>query len=794
MNSEFLRWLLNIERIPADAETVRLIFERPFPAWLWAIIVMVGGLFAIWSYSRLTGWRPGRGALAGLRFAIILLVCVLISGPMLEMPRESVEEDWVLVLADRSASMQIADVEASGLSPTGRITRDEQLRRALGDHADVFEFLDDQKELVWLGFHMGAFTLSARADTSRNESANGFESNGADFERFDIPVDLGEADGRRTSIGTAIEQALQRAAARPLSGIVLLSDGRTNDPPSRALIRRLQQDAVAVFTVPLGSREPLADLAIRRVDSPRRAFIRDKVPIVVQLDRMGEAARDLGATVRLIDEMTGEELASEVVSAGDDRDELTLTAEPDMAGDTTWRVEIETDQPTLVPDRLVATFPIELIDRPLRVLYVDGYPRWEYRYVKNLLVREQSIESSIMLLSADRGFAQEGDKPIARLPRSPGEFGEFDVVVLGDVPGSFFTHDQLEMIRDLVAERGAGLLWIAGERYMPRTLAGTPLADLLPVRGSLDLAIIGRPVLMEPTPQAERLGVLNLATPEQVGWPRELVDPDFGWSKLHWAQRLDPTQLKPTVEVLARTTEYVGDQQLPLVTLMRYGAGRTIYVATDEVWRWRYGRGELLPEQFWVQMIRMLGRESVTSDDDLALLEVNPRRVQTGQPIRIDLRLLDTRLAEMQLDRVDALLETESGVILTELQLSRLDTAEARFAATFLTDTPGRLRVRLAEPALHELRLEGEVYVYLPDDELRQPETDHDLLRQLAESTGGIMIEPDNLRILPESLPNRAVTISNPLTERIWDTPFFFGLIVLLLTLEWVGRKVVRLI
>lgn len=788
MNSEFLRWLLNIERIPADAETVRLVFERPLPAWLWAIIILVGGVFSIWTYSRLSGWRPGRGVLAGMRFAVILLVCVLISGPMLEMPRESVEEDWVLVLADRSASMQIADVEATGYNSSGRISRDEQLRRTLSDHAEVFEYLDDQKELVWLGFHVGAFTLPAREidDTAPDEARQSPD--------FNIPVELGDPDGRRTNIGMSIEQALQRAAARPLSGIVLLSDGRTNDPPGRALIRRLQQDAVPVFTVPLGSREPLADMAIRRIDSPRRAFIRDKVPIVVQLDRLGDTARELGATVRLIDEVTGEELAVESVSAGDDRDEITLNAEPGMAGDTSWRVEIETDQPTLVPDRLAMSFPIELIDRPLRVLYVDGYPRWEYRYLKNLLVREESIRSSIMLLSADRDFAQEGDEPIARLPRSPGEFGEFDVVILGDVPGTYFSHEQLEMMRDLVAERGAGLLWIGGERSTPRSFPGTPLADLLPMRGSLDLSTISRSVLMEPTSLAERLGVLNLTTPGETGWPRELIDPAYGWSKLRWAQELQPGQLKPTAEVLAQTTEAIGGAPLPLVTLMRYGAGRSIYVATDEIWRWRYGRGELLPEQFWVQMIRMLGRESVTADDDLAVLDVHPRRVQTGQPIRIDLRLLDSRLAELELDRVAAVLKTQAGETVTEVELSRLESSEARYATMFLTDTPGRMHVRLTEPALDELELVGEVEVFMPDDELRQPETDHDLLQQLAESTNGVMIEPDNLRVLPESLPNRAVTISNPLTERIWDTPFFFGLVVLLLTLEWAGRKIVRLI
>ena len=80
-----------------------------------------------------------------------------------------------------------------------------------------------------------------------------------------------------------------------------------------------------------------------------------------------------------------------------------------------------------------------------------------------------------------------------------------------------------------------------------------------------------------------------------------------------------------------------------------------------------------------------------------------------------------------------------------------------------------------------------------PDDELRRPETDHGLLADLASSTAGRVLDPADLDRLPELLPNRSVRTLNPLTERIWDTPLFFGLVLLLATLEWVGRKVIRL-
>ena len=64
-----------------------------------------------------------------------------------------------------------------------------------------------------------------------------------------MPVELADPVGRRTDLNRAIEQALKKAAARPLSGVVVLSDGRSIDEPSRALLRRLEAEKIPVFTV-----------------------------------------------------------------------------------------------------------------------------------------------------------------------------------------------------------------------------------------------------------------------------------------------------------------------------------------------------------------------------------------------------------------------------------------------------------------------------------------------------------------------------------------------------------------
>lgn len=783
MNNSFVRWLLDIDRIPQGAEGVRLAWERPWPAWMWVGILFLAGLFAVWSYWRIAGNRNGRGALAAVRTVIVVLILIIICGPMLQLPRENTQEDWVIVLADRSESMQIEDAPASAAGDRDRTSRDAQLRDILNRTSETWRTLEGDREVLWLGFHDGVFDLE---EVQAGESLPGESL---------APVAMDEPTGVRTQIGSSLSQALQRAAARPVSGVVIFSDGRTPDQPARSLIRRLQSEQISVHVVPLGSDEPLGDLSVKRIDAPRRAFVRDKVPVVVELDRFGEAVSQMGATLRLVDAETGELLDEIEIPPGGPDEAITLTGEPQLAGETTWQVVIETANPDLVPENNTRPFPIELIDRPLRVLYVDGYPRWEYRYLKWLLIREKSIESSIMLLSADRDFAQEGNMPITRLPRSPEELRIYDVIIIGDVPGTFFAPGQIEMIRDHVAA-GAGLLWIAGERSMPQTYTGTAagLADLLPIRGALTMTGMDEPVNMVPTGYAERLGVLNLVSGADVGWPAELADPTFGWSRLWWAQRIEPGHLKPTAQALAVTAEEYRGTQLPLVVHMRYGSGQTIYVATDEVWRWRYGRGDYLPEQFWLQMIRMLGRESLSADDEPAVLEVEPRRLATGQPVHISLRLLDAARAEDDLQTIPATLETAEGEPAGEITLHRAGDGEAEYTATFIADSPGIVRVRVHDPATGPEPLLAEAEVFNPDNELRRPETDHALLESLAAETGGKVLSADEIATLPQLLPDRSLTTDNPLTERIWDTPLFFILIIALLVTEWVGRKLLRLV
>jgi hypothetical protein len=756
---------------PADASgATRLELAHPLPVWAWVFVAAGAAAVSWWAYRRLLAPRWARVGLGTLRALSLLAIAVLLAGPRVSESSQRTEPDRILVLADRSASMTIPD-------GPGRETRDAQLRAAVAaiDGATAARWPEDRT--LWLGFGAGAFGL----------------------ERAGGAIDAGEPDGPRSALGVSLEQALRRAAGRPLAGVVVLSDGRWSDAVPREVLRRLEAERVGVYAVPLGSPEPRPDLAIAAIDAPDAAFIDDTVRVGVELRSTAETPH--GGIAELVNTRTGEvldrqDLAETPIDPADPRTRrVVLRTTPREPGRLDLAVRLSPEPPDLLSDNNERTLSIELPDRPLRVLYLDGTPRWERRYLTSLLLRERSIESASLLLASSRRFIQEGDRELIALPASAEDWAAFDVVMLGDLSPDQFAPEQLEQLRTHIADRGGGLLWIAGPGFTPAAWARTALADLLPMSLPPDgagAAVWDRPVTMTPAPPAERLGLLNLRD-DGAGWPPALSDPATGWSLLRWALRLTGATLKPAAEALALGTPEAGDAE-PLVVTMRFGAGRVVLVGTDETWRWRYGRGEDLQERFWLPILRLLGRESLARAGRPATLTVLPRDPLAGTPAAVELRIEDQSLLSVTPERVAVEIAREGEPPRTiDLTSDPADPAVRR--GSWTPADPGEFDLRASLAGLPpEAAPSRRVRVERTDDELRRPETDHAALASLAAATGGRVLGTDELAGLPELLPNRSLQIATtPRTTPLWDRGWVLALLVSLLALEWIGRRLVRL-
>jgi len=242
----------------------------------------------------------------------------------------------------------------------------------------------------------------------------------------------------------------------------------------------------------------------------------------------------------------------------------------------------------------------------------------------------------------------------------------------------------------------------------------------------------------------------------------------------------------------------------PGVLSMRYGAGRVVYVATDEIWRWRYGRGEDLPERFWLPLVRMLGREGLARSGRSALLRATPKRGEVGRSARLSLELLDQSLVDAAPTSVRVEItnnDATAGSRPIELRLSpegslddSEDDAARSFGSSWATNEAGSYTLRVTEPLLAPLGLSVTLEVWPSDDERRRPETDHGSLAELSEQTGGQVVPVSQISELENLLPNRELVMTGPREVRpLWDRPLVLAMLIVLLAVEWVGRRLIRL-
>jgi len=759
-------------------------FTHSLPAWGIVLVIVCIAALVWWSYRAIPGSRVLRGVLAASRTLLLTLLFVLALGPKIEQTIIETEPDWVMVLLDRSSSLNTPD------AGTTQSTREQQLATMLASVGDAWDQVEEEKRVVWLGFDEQTRVLSEGGAPDRET--------------------LGNSSGLGTDLDGALRSALRQSAARPVSAIVVVSDGRSTRAIDPELIDTLSERQIPIVSVPLGSDAPVRDLSIARVEYPDAVFADDLVPVRVQLGSNGIDAEELRrsrAYVELVDHDSGRVLDRALIepenlggeSAGS---AITLMNAPEQQGSASAtrrldvRVVSDAGRDDLNRENDTSSLEMRVVQRPMRVLYIDGYPRWEQRYLKNLLLRERSIVSSSLLLSASRRYIQEGDELIATIPATLEEWEPFDVVILGDVRAELFSQQQLETLREHIQKHGAGLLWVAGPSSVPDGYLGTPIASLLPMRSDAGgsqstTSVWDSEVTVSGSIEAARLGVLRLSD-DRTQWLERLSDPGTGWSRLRWALQLDETSFKPGVSTLANASSVDTQQSAPLITMMRYGAGSSVFVGTDEIWRWRYGRGEDLPERFWLPMIRALGRGTVARRAAPAELVVSPEAPMLDQATQVTLRVFDQQRIDALPERVRVRIASLAGRDQPD-ELELVGTGDTR-SGTWIPNQTGSFAISPIGLDPEMTSIVQRAQVFGQSDERRDLDSDHATLAAIAQQTGGWVTLPDGFQDIPQLLPNRARTIASPPRRAsLWDRPIVLIVLITLLSIEWIGRRVARL-
>ncbi len=832
------RWLLYLlgidaSRLPPHAGTELVWLHAPgsWALFLFLAVVLgvVWGVFQV--YKRESGGCAPRqrAMLAALRAGVLVLLAILFLGPALAVFQRHVIQPSVLVLLDDSLSMSIKDRygdagEAAHVAAAlnedipavraSRLSRADLVNRLLARHGGAF--LED------LARHgrVQVMTFSNRVNLVKSLPP---QTGGAGAPTVQPvaqaagggPLVL-KPTGPATNLGRAIRDALKSVAGNPVAGIVLVTDGQ-NTESDDPLAAADQAGAQKVPIFPIGVGDPTLPRNVRVADLWARDTVwRDdpfQLEAVIQGQGLGDQPLDLELVQQPAD-ASGSAGAGQVVArrtvrlpAGQNQITTSFEYRPHETGRFVYTVRVAPlAGESSTQDNVSRPVTVNVVSQAARVLLISGVASWDYQDLKNLLLRDKSINLSCWLQSLDLDVAQDGRTVINHLPDTPADLFKYDVVLMLD-PNPSPVYDPLELrpqwidlLKSFVKDHGGGFLFAAGPRYTAQLLSyrlTSGLMDLLPV--SFD--------------SSQTLDVESLTTLHIRPWPMQLTpdgydhpitrfDPDGAvnrrlWESLPGVYWSFPARMaKPGAHTLLQHTDpalRTSDGARPLLVSGQYGAGRTVYLGIDSTWRWRsVGHDSEYFDKFWIQTVRYLVEGRRLGGARRGVLATDNEVYTLGAPVHITARLYDQAFQPLKEPRVQAALAVGGrGPVAVDLHpvANRPGAYEASVLATHLGTNELSL-VLPGEPGSAPVRLVRTFTVELPRIEFNDPRLNKPLLQEIARHSGGRYLDIDQAMTVPGLIPDRReTTIIRGEPIALWDSPTLLAILVGLLAAEWTLRK-----
>lgn len=793
---------------PAAAETGTYV-EESFrflsapPLWVAALLILPASvLFAWWAYGGLHRLEPrSRFVLSVLRWLTIVVCCLLLCQPAFETTTYRRTQNQVHVLIDDSASMGRKD----------RYPAEEQLSalQAAMPGTDIASQTRVQLVQAMLSRPTGLLaTLQSTHDVRLfrvQRKPTAIRS-----------VDELTARGNRTALGDALDLHLAAATGSNLDAVILVSDGRNNsglDPVEVAKNYGLR--GITIHTVGVGDPEPPRNAWLVGPPGPKEALREEQVGFDVTLRAEGlqgqrarvelQGSRDGGA-FRPLTTANGE------LPADGEAGKLRVFHAFGEAGDWTLRFTLAgLPEESQLDDNSDIRF-LRVNDEKIRVLYIEDRPRWEYRYVKNGLKRvDPSIVMQAVMFDASPRFEQEHSKdlpPLRDLPRTEKELFAYHVVVFGDVPPERIAPTEerrrqwLEMLVKFV-EFGGGVAFLFGDAAMPERYRNTPIQDLLPV------VLEDRNWLQQNPPRRDVEFHPLVENPLQ---PHDmlLLQRDPAFNRRLWEEGLPgfyvyhPVQrAKPGASVLLRhPTETNAYGKRPMLVVGPYPRGNTMFLATDETWRWRDPYAETYMDAFWRNVVRSLAQGRLQRRNDLLELTVDKSQLETGDKVRVQLLVHDTELQPAVAAEQPVFLRDQANN--TEKRVLRAVPGEpGMYQATFTMPDAGAYSflVFANQNKADAVLAREDILVRVPDREMSDSSQDAEQLQRIAEAsrgsdTSGRYVFLADVDELAAEFANRKAWESreDTRTRPVWDTLASLLVVLGLLAAEWLLRKRARLV
>lgn len=737
-----------------------------WPKWMLVVLILAAAAGLAWlirsrmaqAVPLIRGWRAW--VIWVFQAMLVAVLLVLLWQPAITVAELKPQQNIIAVLVDDSRSMAISE---------GGVTRQAQAVKALENG-------------VLASLNRSFQTRLYRVD--------------AVAARIDRLTDL-EPRAPSTRIGDSLKQLSEETSDLPIGAIVLLSDGADNsggiDPEA---ISALRARHIPVHTVGFGLERAEHDVELDDAVVAPRALADSRLAARITLHQRGYAGAGVSLTVRDVSTNQAKVLASRTIRLGSDGNlqTETLLFNIGSAGARTLQIAAAPLPGEQNLANNILTRVVNVGSSPRRILYVEGEPRWEYKFIRQAEEDDRMVQIVSMDRTSQNKIYRQGiadPKELADgFPSRPDELFVYQGLIIGSVEAGYFTPGQQELIREFVDRRGGGLLLLGGQFALADGgWKASSLTDLLPTTLPTEAGTFHREAdpkngITHTTAELAAAGVDSIIT-------RLVDDPAANaarWKMLPYLMDYqDPGTPKPGAAVLANMITPEG-RTLPLLTTESFGRGRTAIMATGGSWRWQMSSalGDTAHDLFWQQLLRWL----VSDTPGHVAASVPAQMLLDNGTVMLSAEVRDPQYNPAPDARVEAHILGPSGVSAL-VEMTPVADNPGRFEGTwsapragaYLTEvTAERAGQELGRDVLSFQRMDGVAESF-------HTEQNRDLLERLATQTGGQYWKPSDLGKLANRIPFSEAGVTMRETKDLWDLPLVLLVLLLLRFSEWWLRR-----
>jgi uncharacterized membrane protein len=720
-----------------------LVLASGWPLWLLGALIVAAAVLVAAIFLRKPLPRLRALALGALQWSGLALLLLLLWQPALSVSMLKPQQNVVAVVVDSSTSMALEQ----------RITQAKTLLDS--------GLLAKLKQRFPVRLYQAGRTIQ-RVET--------------------VPAQAGQPV---TNLGDSLKAAAAESATLPIGAIVLLSDGADNagglDTETMDALRRSR---IPVHTIGFGTEKIERDIEISDVQVSPRSLPDARLAATVTFRQAGFAGKTVKLTVRENTKI----LASRDIKLPDDGTAAreVVSFQSGTAGAKPLKIGIDPAPEETNKANNAVTRLINVEDRKPRILYFEGEPRWEMKFLRRAAELDRNLELVSILRTTQNKFYRQGISDPKELengfPDTIEDLFKYQGIIIGNVEASYFSAVQQSLLKEFVDRRGGGVLFLGGRAALSDGAWNhSTVAEMMPLTlpdrkgtfhrdpANVDLTNAGRDSLItrieeNPEKNSARWKALPyLADYQETGAP------------------------KPGALVLAEALP-TSKGRIPLLVTQNYGRGRTAIFATGGSWRWQMSQDskDMSHEVFWQQLLRWLVTSTTGRVTSITTKQVYSD--ETRIPLSAEVR--DMNYLPISEAIVEARIMGPGGVA-DMVPLRPVAGQPGLFNAEWKADAPGAYLIEtIAKQG--ETELGRDVLTFQREDGVAEnfrAEQNRELLERIATQTGGRYYKPADTGNLPAEIEYSDAGISMKETRDIWSAPFAFLLIAGLKAAEWFLRR-----